>query len=290
MSPPALDTDLVRTFLAIADAGSFSAAAERVLRTPSAVSMQMKRLEEQLGRSLFERLPREVRLTADGEVFHSYAEEIMRVSEAAMARFTQPKLAGLVRLGAHEDFGIHHLPTILARFAATHPNVDLRVYLKPSEQLRRMFEAGELDVSLHTVCAFDGGAGRLVHEESLVWAGKRGGRAWQGDPLPMALAEEGCAWRTSALKSLAKLGREGRVAYTSENGKALVAAMEADLAITPMPASGLAAGHERLGKRHGLEDLGRYQLRMLQKEDAGCAAEALADHVLGSFQPAMAAE
>lgn len=289
-APGLIDSDLIRTFLAIHETGSFSAAAKRVLRTPSAVSMQVKRLEEQLGRSLFERLPREVRLTADGEAFLSYAEELMRVSAAALARFTQPELAGVVRMGAHEDFGIDRLPVILARFAASHPNVDLRVSLKPSKELRAMFEAGELDVTLHTVCAFDGGPGRLVHEEPLVWAGKRGGRAWQGDPLPLALAEEGCAWRKSALKSLAKLGREGRAAYTSENGKALVAAMEADLAITPMPVSALGPGHERLGRRHGLEDLGRYQLRLMQKEDAGCAAQALAAHVEGCFQPAMAAE
>ncbi|MBS8226542.1 LysR family transcriptional regulator [Vannielia litorea] len=287
-APHMIDTDLVRTFLAIHETGSFSAAAKRVLRTPSAVSMQMKRLEEQLGRVLFERLPREVRLTGDGETFLTYAEEIMRVSEAALARFTQPALAGVVRFGAHEDFGIHRLPTILARFAASHPNVDVRVTLKESKVLRERFEAGELDVALHTVCAFDGGAGQLIHEEPLVWAGKRGGRAWQREPLPMALAEDGCAWRKSALKSLARLGREGRIAYVSENGKAMLAAMEADLAITPLPVSALGPDHERLGKRHGLEDLGSYQLRLMQREDAGCAAEALAEHVVESFGPRMA--
>ncbi|MCO6382486.1 MAG: LysR family transcriptional regulator [Vannielia sp.] len=278
-----IDTDLIRTFLAIHDTGSFSAAAKRVLRTPSAVSMQIKRLEEQLGRTLFERLPREVRLTGDGEAFLSYAEEMMRVSEAALARFSGAPIEGQVRFGAPGDLGAHALPIVLRRFAASHPGVDVRVTLDTSERLTAAHEAGELDVALHTVCATTGGAGRLVYEESLAWAGKRGGRAWKSDPVPLALSQDGCVWRRKALKSMGLVGKTARVAYVSESGQALLAAVEADLAITPLPLANFTPEMERLTADKGFGDIGKYQLRMMEQDDAGCAARALAEHVVESF-------
>ena len=106
LAPQMIDTDLIRTFLAINDTGSFSAAAKAVLRTPSAVSMQVKRLEEQLGRVLFERLPREVLLTGDGEAFLAYAEEIMRVSEAALSERD-------IRAFLAERLQVHKVPRII---------------------------------------------------------------------------------------------------------------------------------------------------------------------------------
>lgn len=289
--PAMIDTDLIRTFLAIHDTGSFSAAAKRVLRTPSAVSMQVKRLEEQLGRALFERLPREVRLTGDGEVFLSYAEEMMRVSEAALARFAGRTLAGQVRFGAPGDIGAGALPTILARFAASHPAIDVRVSLDSSQSILARVREGELDVGLHTDCASQACQGRVVFEEVLAWAGKRGGRAWRSDPVPLALAQEGCVWRLKSLKSLAQSGKEGRAAYVSESGQALLAAVQADLAVTPLPLGNFTPDLERLSRAQGFGEIGRYQLRMVEREGAGCAARALAEHVVDSYRGhAMAAE
>ncbi|MBY6152449.1 LysR family transcriptional regulator [Vannielia litorea] len=295
LAPQMIDTDLIRTFLAIHDTGSFSAAAKAVLRTPSAVSMQVKRLEEQLGRCLFERLPREVRLTGDGEAFLAYAEEIMRVSEAALARFAGTPMEGEVHLGAPGDMGAHALPIILKRFATTHPGVHVRVTLDTSARIIEASKAGDLDVALNTVCAIEGGPGRVVYEEALAWAGKRGGRAWKADPVPLALAQEGCIWRRKALKSLGRAGKTSRIAYVSESGQALLAAVEADLAVSPLPVANFTSEMERLGPEQGFEEIGRYQLRMIEQEEPGCCAAALAEHVVESFRtrvdgPAIAAE
>ncbi|QDC09402.1 LysR family transcriptional regulator [Oceanicola sp. D3] len=284
LAPQMIDTDLIRTFLAIHDTGSFSAAAKAVLRTPSAVSMQVKRLEEQLGRVLFERLPREVRLTGDGEAFLAYAEEIMRVSEAAIARFAGTPMAGEVRLGAPGDMGANALPVILKRFATSHPGVHVRVTLDTSARLVEAARAGELDVTLHTVCADEGGPGRVVHDEVLAWAGKRGGRAWKADPVPLALAQEGCIWRRKSLKSLGRVGKQSRIAYVSESGQALLAAVEADLAVSPLPLGNFTPELERLGPEQGFEEIGRYQLRMIEQEEPGCCSAALAEHVVESFR------
>ncbi len=284
LAPQMIDTDLIRTFLAINDTGSFSAAAKAVLRTPSAVSMQVKRLEEQLGRVLFERLPREVRLTGDGEAFLAYAEEIMRVSEAALARFAGTPMQGEVSIGAPGDMGAHALPTILKRFATSHPGVHVRVTLDTSSRIVAAAQAGDLDVALHTVCANEGGPGRVVHEEVLAWAGKRGGRAWKADPLPLALAQEGCIWRRKSLKSLGRAGRASRIAYVSESGQALLAAVEADLAVSPLPLANFTPELERLGPEQGFQEIGRYQLRMIEQEEPGCCAAALAEHVVESFR------
>jgi len=284
LAPQMIDTDLIRTFLAIHETGSFSAAAKRVMRTPSAVSMQVKRLEEQLGRVLFERLPREVRLTGDGELLLGFAEDMMRVSEAALARFAGPQIEGQVRLGAPGDMGAHALPTILSRFAASHPGVDVRVTLDSSARIEEAVGAGEIDVGLCTVCPGDLGPGRVVFEEVLAWAGKRGGRAWKQDPVPLALAQEGCSWRRKALKSLSDAGKAPRIAYVSESGQALLAAVQADLAVTPLPLGNFTPEVERLGAAQGFGEIGRYELRMIEREGAGCAAEALAEHVVESFR------
>src|SRR5215207_4854795 len=120
-----LDLDLLRTLVAIADTGSFHRAARAVLRTPSAVSMQMKKLEEQVGRPLFAKDGRSVVLTPDGEALVGYGRRIMKLTQEALQRFRAPEIEGTIRLGTPDDYAGSFLPDILARFAAGHPNVEV---------------------------------------------------------------------------------------------------------------------------------------------------------------------
>lgn len=143
-----LETDLLKTFATISETGNFTVAAKRVFRTPSAVSMQIRRLEDQLGRALFVRHPRHVTLTADGEAFLVHAKDILRINDEALSRFRVPQLEGRVRFGAPDDFGVRYLPAIPSRFAATHPLVEVEVFLSTSVNLARRFEAAEIDMIL----------------------------------------------------------------------------------------------------------------------------------------------
>lgn len=280
-----LETDLLQTFVTISETGSFSSAAKRVLRTPSAVSMQMKRLEDQLGRPLFSRQGRSVTLTPDGEALLAYGRQMLRLNEEAIARFQVPPLEGRVRFGAPDDFGTRFLPNILSRFAATHPQVEVDVILAPTVQLMRELMDGDIDLTLMTTIAGDGRAhpGRIIHTESLTWVGLKGGFAKEADPLPLALAGRGCSWRDAALKVLDRAGRRYRVAYTCENCQGQLAALLADLAVAPLPVSLLGPGYERLGREHGLPDIADYQIRLCEGSGIGAVGKAFAAHVVDSF-------
>ncbi|ESR22833.1 LysR substrate-binding domain-containing protein [Lutibaculum baratangense] len=282
---PLLEIDLLRTFVEIAETGSFSRAARSVARTPSAVSMQMKRLEEIVGKTLFVRDARSVRLTGDGEALIGYARRILRLSNEAVGMFRSPELEGLVRLGTPDDFGTRFLPNILSRFARTHPGVEVQVTLGMSKGLLKRLDAGALDLALVTT---GGGRqmlerGRVVYTEPLVWGGLENGCAYEQRPLPLALATNGCAWRASALSALDAAGLPYRVAYSSEHCAGQMAAIRADLAIAPFAESLIEPPLVRLDERHGLPPIGDYQMVIAEGRNLGPAAEALVQQVVDGF-------
>ena len=284
-NPALLDTDLIRTFVTIADTGSFSRAAELVHRTPSAVSMQVKRLEELVERPLFLREARQVTLTSDGEKLLGFARQMLKLSYDALAEFSAPRLRGSVRLGAPDDFGSRFLPNILARFASTHPEIDVDVVLGPSVKLLERLDAGTIDVTLATSKPMPH-AGQLrgqVLQEPMIWVGKRCGAAYQQERLPLALADQGCSWRSMALKALDEAGRSYRIAYSSEHGIGQLAAVLADLAIAPLPASLLDQRFERLGAAQGLPVLGQSEIYLACAGDCDAVGEALIEHVVACF-------
>tara|TARA_R110000868_G_scaffold266274_1_gene525248 strand:- start:135343 stop:136254 length:912 start_codon:yes stop_codon:yes gene_type:complete len=284
---PNLDLDLARTFVAICETGNFSRAAERVNRSASAISLQVKKLEEIVGRSLFERETRRVRLTPDGEVLLGYARRLLRLNDEAMSRFRAPEFTGTVQLGVPNDNGIIAIPEILRRFAASHPHIEVDVFLGPTASLRKRVAEGTTDIA---VFSFDPELDPQppIHSEPLVWLGARHGAAIEKHPLPVALAEPGCYWRAMALRALDEAGINYRVAYTSEFCQAQIAATEADLAICPVPISVISDRLIHLDARHGLPDLGEYRMTLAKRGATGPAEDALAEHVVSSFK--MAAE
>lgn len=279
-----LDSDLIRTFVAIAESGSFTRAAEIVHRTPSAVSMQVKRLEEMLGRSLFHREARAVRLTLEGEKLLAYGRRLMSLNEEAVAEFRAPRLQGLIRFGIPDDFGTF-LPNILRRFALSHPQVDVDVAVASSRELMRRVAIAEVDLALLTIHPSDAAAqtAELVHTEPLIWVGVKGGRAYQQDRLPVALAAADCAWRGMALRALDAGSRPYRIAYSSEHGVGQLAAVMADLAVAPLPTSLIDGRFEQLKSEHGLPELGHYQIILQRGLRPDPIGDALADHVTASF-------
>ena len=277
-----LDVDLLRTFIAIADTGSFSKAGQEVFKSQSAVSMQMKRLEETVSKSLFVRDGRINRLTADGEHLLDYARRIVRLSDEAMQAFTEPDCAGVVRLGTPDDYAERLLPEVLATFSRTHPMVEVDVECLPSRVLRERTQAGDLDLCLHTC---QGGVlyGEVVRQEKLLWVTSPRHCAHEKELLPIAVSHPSCDWRQMALEALERAGKSYRIAYASSNSVAMNAAIMAGLAVGALPALSLRPGMRILGEADGFPQLGDFNIELITKPgELSSAAEALRSQIIGS--------
>ncbi|MGB3415879.1 MAG: LysR substrate-binding domain-containing protein [Mesorhizobium sp.] len=282
---PLLDLDVLRTFVAIAETGSFTTAANAVYRTPSAVSMQIKKLEDILGRSVFSRDARSVALTTDGEMLLGYARRLLAINREAVAKFIIPDIVGVVRLGSPDDYGERVLPHVLKRFAQSHPSIAVDVVIDQSINLRRRMDDRMLDITLLTNSYKTSAVGaEVLLTEPIVWAGAKGGCAHMREPLPVSIWEEGCAWRAGALEALGRDGRDYRVAYMSSHTAAQRAAIMADLAVAPLPKSFLGDDMVELGPKDGLPTIGNYNLAMVVSPDASAPVKAVADHIRATFE------
>lgn len=282
---PLLESDVLRTFVGIADGGSFTRTANQVHRTTAAVSLQIKRLEETLGHKLFVREARRVRLTAEGELLLGYARRLLKLNEEAVAHFLMPSLTGKVRFGTPNDIGDRVLPGVLTLFARSHPGVEVEVNVGRSVELVAKLDADELDLTLINAGndGLDDSRGEVIYSEELVWAGRDGGLAVQRSPLPLALANAGCAWRRTALDALDRQGINYRIAYSCEQCAGQEAAMIADLAIAPFPRSLVRPPLRRLGAEQGLPPLGEYHIKLLHGHQRSEAIDALAAQMAQVF-------
>lgn len=280
---PVLDLDVLRTFVAIAETGSFTLAANSVFRTPSAVSMQIKKLEETLGTTVFSRDARSVSLTQDGEMLLGYARRMLALNREAVSKFVVPDIAGVVRLGSPDDYGERILPNVLKRFAQTHPSIAVDVTIDVSSNLRRRLADRQLDITLFTACRSIPHDAEVLLTEPIVWGGAKGGTAHLREPLPVSLWEEGCVWRADALEALGREGRDYRVAYMSAHTAGQRAAILADLAVAPLPKSFIGEDVVALGPSEGLPALSNYNLAMTVAVDASAPVHAAADHIRAAF-------
>ena len=280
MSP--LDLDQLQTFCAIADCGSFTEAARRVNKTQSAVSMQIKRLEERLGRALLSRDGRGVSLTADGEALYGRARRMLRVNAEVMDLFSDRDLAGSIRFGVPDDYAVRLLPVILSQFQKTHPRIVVDVKCRPSEELLEGMKTGKFDLIV-----FSQGTneeyGELFRTERMFWVAAHGGKALEIDPLPIA-GGQNCCWRENAVEVLNRIGRDYRIAYTSSNAIAIASAVLADLAVSFLPESALQPGMRVLREDVNLPRLRDAQIALMRASHAyGGIYDALANHIVASM-------
>lgn len=249
-----LDLDLLRTFVAVAESGSFSNAAPLVGRSQSAVSMQMQRLEQSLDRVLLVRGPQAARPNAAGEALLPYARRLLRLSAEARAIVMQPEESGTVRLGAPEDYVAHFLPPVLRSFAAEHPLVSIELVCESSRSLMAAIGAGRIDLAVVT-CSTAGDT-EMLRQEPIVWAAapNRSDRSdWSGEPLPVALFEAGCGpAHTHVVAALKASGRPYRIAYSSASLAGLVGVVEAGLAVAALPRCSVPPSLRLLEEHAGL--------------------------------------
>jgi DNA-binding transcriptional LysR family regulator len=281
---PHLDVDQLKTFLAIADSGNFTRAADDVNKTQSAVSMQMKRLEEQLGRPLFAKDGRNMRFTRDGERLIEYARRIVALSDEAVSAFTKPNLTGTVRFGTPDDYASFFLPIILGRFARTHPQVTVDVECVPSLELIDQTKRGELDLAVIT---FDcnGHPADVVRQEELVWVTSERHSVHENAVLPLAVGSTNCCWRNLVVDALNEKGRAHRVAYASRNSQTINAAVLQGLAVAAMPEICMLPGMRILTEREGFPKLGSFDIGLIHKPGKKSpAVEALVKHIKEGLQ------
>jgi DNA-binding transcriptional LysR family regulator len=290
--PPytALDPDLLRSFVLIAEGRSFTDAAALVGRTQSAVSMQVKRLEEVLGQPLLYRgkggTPE---LTPHGRYLLEQARQILAMQDAVMATFRAPPLSGTVRLGSPDDYALAYLPAILKRFAETHPAVQVDVRCSPSGELQRSLKAGELDLTLLS----DGHQPpdwpvTELWRGPLVWVTSTRFAPHRQDPLPLALAAgHGCDWADAAIHALEAAGRRYRIAYTSASQIGTHAPVLAGLAVTVSTLSWVPDGLRPVRAEEGLPKLPDYGILLLRtKQPREKLTDALAAHIVQGFRAA----
>lgn len=233
MSAP-LDLDQLQTFIAIADMGSFTRAADAVFKTQSAVSMQMRRLEERIGKPLFERDGRTNRLTEDGERLLLYARRMMQLNGETVAAFDDTQLEGHVRIGTPDDYADRFLPEIMARFARSNPRVELSVVCEPTVNLDEMIRRGTLDIALVTQCD-DKRRSEVVRTEPLLWVTSANHAVHEEAVLPLAVGRPTCIWRHAAIDVLEAARRDYRIIITSWSATVLAAAVLSGLAISVLP-------------------------------------------------------
>jgi len=280
-----LDIDLLRTFATIADAGTFTRAGERLHRTQSTISLQVKRLEDLLGRQLLERNARMVRLTPEGEVLLSYARQILRTNDEAVSRLREPELAGVVRLGTPEDFATTHLPDVLAAFAKSHPRVALEVTCDLTLNLLARFHEGEFHLVLVKREPQAAAGGVRVWREPLVWVGNDRSALGSGEPLPLVVSPQPCVYRKRAVAALEAVHRSWRVAYTSTSLAGSQAAVKAGLGVTVLPKDMVAAGLQVFGDSEGLPELEDTEIALHQAPGpVALPVERLAEHIVVSLE------
>ncbi|WP_108815686.1 LysR family transcriptional regulator [Loktanella sp. Alg231-35] len=227
--PRNLDLTALRSFVSVADAGGVTRAAGMLNLTQSAVSMQLKRLEESLDVALLDRSARTIALTPAGEQLLGYARSMLKTNDEILKRLTATEFEGELRLGVPHDIIYPVVPAVLKRFAADFPRMQVRLISAPTRKLLEMFGRGEVDLILTTEedC---GPEGQVLVELPLLWIGALNGNAWRKQPLPVAFCSN-CIFRGGVLQALNERQVAWSMAVDSELDNAVEAAVSADLAV-----------------------------------------------------------
>lgn len=276
------DAEHLKAFIAIADTGSFTKAADVIHKTQSAVSMQMKRLEERIGKPIFERDGRASKLTDDGERLLDYARRIIRLNLEAVGSFSNAELEGRVRLGIPDDYADRYLPEILARFSQSNPRVEVTVVCEPTSHLVPLLAADDLDLAIVTHCT-DTGAASIIRREKLLWVTSARHKVHEVTPLPLALGRPTCSWRQVAMTALEAQGRASRILYASWNSTAVGAAVLSGLAVSVLAESAVKPGMRILGAADGFPALPSCKIGIMQKLEPTRLSRALADQITVSL-------
>lgn len=274
-----LDLELLRSFVSVVDSGGFTRAGERVHRTQSTVSQQIKRLEEDLGQVLLNRDGKDVRPTEAGERLLSYARRLLSLAEEARDVLSQPGHEGAIRLGIPEDFAAYRLAKLLGAFSRSHPGLRLDVRADQSANLKRDLDRGELDLALFKRAAGEKGA-IAVWPERVHWVTSK---SHPVDPemssVPLIGFPLGCLYRAGAIHALESAGRAWHMAYSSSSLAGIQAAVAAGMGLSILSEMAIQADHRVLSAKDGFAPINRTEVALMASPGASPATLRLADRL-----------
>jgi DNA-binding transcriptional LysR family regulator len=271
-----LDLELLRSFVSVVDAGGFTRAGERVHRTQSTVSQQIKRLEDDIGQPLLNRNGKDVTPTEAGERLLSYARRLLALAEEARDVVARPSNEGAVRLGVPEDFAAYRLAKLLATFSRSHPGLRMDVRADQSMYLKRDLERGDLDLALFKRDA-GGKDGIAVWPERVHWVTSKSHpiHAATGS-VPLIGFPAGCLYRSRAIHALESGGRHWHMAYTSSSLAGIQAAVAAGMGLSILSEMAIQADHRVLTAKDGFSPIDRTEVALVASPDANPATLRLA--------------
>ena len=291
MVPLMLDIELLRSFVSVVDAGGFTRAGERVHRTQSTVSQQIRRLEESVGKPLLVRDGKRATPTEEGERLLTYARRILALAQEAQDVVARPVVDGVVRLGLPEDFAAYRLVELLSDYVRGRPTLRLDVRSGLSATLQILLDRGELDVALVKRNVGQSG-GAMAWPERLQWVTSRKHPIdLTRDPVPIAVAEQGCLYRNRLIHALESAGRTWHVAYTSPNLSGIQAAAAVGLGVAILPDVAITPEH-RIVDTHGFAPIDKTEIVLVVSDNANAAARKLAERladICNMLRPSQAA-
>jgi DNA-binding transcriptional LysR family regulator len=273
------DLELLRSFVSVVDAGGFTRAGERVHRTQSTVSQQIRRLEDDVGQPLLDRSGRDVTPTEAGERLLSYARRLLSLAEEARDVMARPGSEGAVRLGIPEDFAAYRLTELLAAFSRSHPGLRLDVRADQSVYLRRDLERGELDLALLKRGANEKG-GIASWPERVHWVTSKSHPIDpKMSPVPLIGFPAGCLYRTGAIHAIESAGRAWYMAYTSSSLPGIQAAVAAGLGLSILSEMAIQPDHRVLTAKDGFAPIDKTEVALVASPGASPATLRLAGHL-----------
>ncbi|EQB99103.1 transcriptional regulator HexA [Photorhabdus temperata] len=256
-----LDLDLLRTFVAVADLNTFAAAAAAVCRTQSAVSQQMQRLEQLVGRELFARHGRNKLLTEHGLQLLGYARQILRANDDASASLTYSDAEGELRIGASDDTVDTLLPFLLNRIASVYPRMAIDVRIKRTQFIESMLDSHEIDLAL-TTAKISHHPRTVLRSTPVLWHCAPDFQLQPNEPVPLVVMDETNPFRQLALDTLDEAGVSWRIAYEAASLSAVRTAVNAEVGITARPLEMQNADLRILGESEGLPRLPETQFSL----------------------------
>jgi DNA-binding transcriptional LysR family regulator len=279
METAMLDLGLLRSFVSVVEAGGFTRAGERVHRTQSTVSQQIKRLEDDIGQPLLNRTAKDVTPTEAGERLLSYARRLLSLAEEARDVVARPGHDGAVRLGIPEDFAAYRLTKLLGAFSRSHPDLRLDVRANQSTYLQRELERGDLDLALLKRDAGEKG-GIACWPERLHWVtSKSHPRNLGSGSVPLIGFPPGCLYRARAIHALESAGHAWHMAYTSSSLAGIQAAVAAGMGLSILSEMAIQSDHRMLTAKDGFAPIDKTEVALVASPDASPATLRLADRL-----------
>ena len=284
-----LDIALLRTFVAIVDTGGLTSAGRKVGRTQPAITHQIGRLEDLIGRTLFDHNRRKLSLTHDGEILLEFARAMLRINDEALDRFSGTGIAGHVTLGTPDLYASYILPSVLEDFSRSHPNVEIELRCTRSIHLHAAMERNEIDIALMTNQP-EFRRGELIRREPLVWVAGVGSNPELRRPIPLAVLPQGSVYRAHALEALGAAGLQWSIRSVCDSIAGLQAAVFAGLAVSVYPRCAVVTDVRLLDEADGFPRLPSIEL-VLHRKSQGIsdAAEQLAQFIASALGEAPAA-